>query len=186
MEGRIWQLPLRLLALTIHCVQGMTLEQAELRTREIFEYGQGYVGSRVKTLNGLFLHDLDPGSIRADPHVIIFHESSYQAQYKGDVNKALQAQPQPLSMIGKIMAANGQTCPEEGYTTRNHPETEETERSRLAHMLVHMYNNNRTTTTIIRKRCSQIQKSSVYSHCRKIRAARCKGGAIAHVVVRNS
>ena len=65
MEGRIWQLPLRLAwALTIHRVQGMTLEKAELRMREIFEYGQGYVGfSRVKTLDGLFLHDLDPGSI---------------------------------------------------------------------------------------------------------------------------
>lgn len=37
---------------------------------------------------------------------MIFHESGYQSQYKGDVDKALQARPQPLSMIGRIVAAS--------------------------------------------------------------------------------
>jgi hypothetical protein len=111
MEGQIWQLPLRLAwALTIHHVQGMTLKKAKLRTREIIKYSQGYVGfSHVKTLNRLFLHNLDPSSIQANPHIMIFHKSGYQAQYKGNVDKALQARPRPLSMIGKIMAASHYT-----------------------------------------------------------------------------
>jgi ATP-dependent DNA helicase PIF1 len=62
-------------ALTIHKIQGATLELAEIDIGStIFEYGQTYVAlSRIQSLNGLYLSAFDPNKIRANPIVIEFY-----------------------------------------------------------------------------------------------------------------
>jgi ATP-dependent DNA helicase PIF1 len=64
-------------ALTIHKIQGATLNMAEIDIgRSIFEYGQTYVAlSRIQSLNGLYLSAFEPGKIRANPKVSEFYET---------------------------------------------------------------------------------------------------------------
>ncbi len=72
------QIPLCLAwALTIHKIQGATLDTAEMDIgKSVFAAGQTYVGlSRVKTLDGLYLSDFNPTRIRADPLVVEFYNS---------------------------------------------------------------------------------------------------------------
>ena len=72
----IGQIPLILCyALTIHKIQGTTLNIAEMDLgSSIFEYGQSYVAlSRVKSLDGLYLNSFNPNKIKANPKVIDFY-----------------------------------------------------------------------------------------------------------------
>jgi ATP-dependent DNA helicase PIF1 len=70
------QIPLCLAwALTIHKIQGATLDMAEMDIgRSIFAHGQSYVAlSRVKTLDGLYLSEFISTKIKANPLVIEFY-----------------------------------------------------------------------------------------------------------------
>jgi ATP-dependent DNA helicase PIF1 len=72
------QVPLCLAwALTIHKIQGATLDMAEMDIgRSVFADGQSYVAlSRVKTLDGLYLSEFNSTKIRANPLVIEFYDS---------------------------------------------------------------------------------------------------------------
>jgi len=72
----IGQYPLCLAwALTIHKIQGATLDMAEIDIgQSIFEYGQTYVAlSRVQSLHGLYLSEFQPQKIRANPIVQQFY-----------------------------------------------------------------------------------------------------------------
>lgn len=72
------QIPLRLAwALTIHRVQGQSLDEADIDLGpSVFEYGQVYVAlSRLRTRKGVYLQNLDPSRIVADPRVIAFYET---------------------------------------------------------------------------------------------------------------
>ena len=62
-------------ALTIHKIQGATLNLAEIDIgSSIFEYGQTYVAlSRVQSLDGLYLSAFNPNKIRANPVVVDFY-----------------------------------------------------------------------------------------------------------------
>ena len=74
----ISQIPLCLSwAITIHKVQGATLDMAEIDIgNNIFEYGQTYVAlSRVKSIDGLFLSAYDPSKISVNPEVIEFYNN---------------------------------------------------------------------------------------------------------------
>ena len=64
-------------AITIHKAQGMSLEYIQTDIgKSIFEYGQAYVVlSRIKSLEGLSLIDIDYSKIKANPKVIKFYES---------------------------------------------------------------------------------------------------------------
>ena len=75
------QIPLCLAwALTIHKIQGATLDMAEMDIgRSIFAPGQTYVAlSRVKTLDGLYLSEFNSTKIKANPLVIEFYDSFSQ------------------------------------------------------------------------------------------------------------
>ena len=63
-------------AMTIHKIQGATLDMAEIDIgSSIFEYGQTYVAlSRIKSLNGLYLSDFNPSKIKPNPKVINFYK----------------------------------------------------------------------------------------------------------------
>lgn len=70
------QIPLRLAwAITTHRVQGATLDCALIDIGEkTFEYGQAYVAlSRVKDLESLYIHDLEPTAFRAHEKVKAFY-----------------------------------------------------------------------------------------------------------------
>lgn len=72
------QIPLILSwAITIHKSQGITLEHAKINIgSNIFEYGQSYVAlSRVKSLNGLYLNNIDFSKIKCNPKVIKYYNS---------------------------------------------------------------------------------------------------------------
>jgi uracil-DNA glycosylase len=71
------QVPLVLAyAVTIHKCQGATLDSALIDIgSSTFEYGQAYVAlSRVKYLEALYIHGLDPKAIRAHPKVVAFYK----------------------------------------------------------------------------------------------------------------
>ena len=73
----IGQYPLCLAwALTIHKIQGATLEMAEIDIgQSVFEYGQTYVAlSRIQSLNGLYLSAFHAQKIMANPTVRQFYE----------------------------------------------------------------------------------------------------------------
>jgi len=63
-------------ALTIHKIQGATLNLAEIDIgSSIFEYGQTYVAlSRIQSLEGLYLSAFQPQKIRANPVVVNFYD----------------------------------------------------------------------------------------------------------------
>jgi ATP-dependent DNA helicase PIF1 len=72
------QIPLCLAwALTIHKIQGATLDLAEMDIgQSIFAPGQSYVAlSRVKTLDGLYLSAFNSTKIKANPLVVEFYNS---------------------------------------------------------------------------------------------------------------
>jgi ATP-dependent DNA helicase PIF1 len=68
----ITQYPLKLAwALTIHKSQGMTLDCVIIDISNIFEQGQAYVAlSRVKSLDGLYIKNMDPSKIKANDTVL--------------------------------------------------------------------------------------------------------------------
>lgn len=73
----IGQIPLSLAwALTIHKIQGATLEMADMDLgKSVFEYGQSYVAlSRIKSLDGLYISEFHPHRIKANPIVKNFYE----------------------------------------------------------------------------------------------------------------
>jgi len=84
----IGQIPLCLAwALTIHKIQGATLEMAEMDIgQSIFEYGQTYVAlSRIKSLDGLYLSEFHPFKIKANPKVKQYYEYLSNIQDKINV-----------------------------------------------------------------------------------------------------
>jgi ATP-dependent DNA helicase PIF1 len=70
------QIPLRLAySVTIHKAQGASLDSALVDIGPAtFEYGQAYVAlSRVRSLAGLWVYDLDPRAFRVHPAVKEFY-----------------------------------------------------------------------------------------------------------------
>lgn len=71
------QIPLRLAyAVTIHKAQGATLDSALIDIgTNTFEYGQAYVAlSRVKSLDSLYIWDVEPTAFRSHPKVNEFYK----------------------------------------------------------------------------------------------------------------
>ena len=70
-------------ALTIHKIQGTTLQMAEMDIgRDVFAYGQTYVAlSRIRSLEGLYLSCFDPKKAKANPKVKEFYESIPENEY---------------------------------------------------------------------------------------------------------
>jgi ATP-dependent DNA helicase PIF1 len=96
------QVPLKIAyAITIHKAQGASLDCALVDIgKATFEYGQAYVAlSRVRSLDALYVYDLDPSAFRAHPLV--------QAFYRGAAAAAAAAVPAE----GRITAYFGPEAP---------------------------------------------------------------------------
>lgn len=76
-EASIEQIPLIFSwAITIHKSQGMTLNKIRCDLSKVFTYGQSYVAlSRVKSLEGLYIDDIDFHKIKTSDLIIDFYES---------------------------------------------------------------------------------------------------------------
>lgn len=74
---RAQQIPLKVAyAISIHKSQGCSLDYAEIDLSGVFEYGQAYVAlSRVKSLDGLSIIDVNYDCIEAHPKAINYYES---------------------------------------------------------------------------------------------------------------
>jgi ATP-dependent DNA helicase PIF1 len=79
-RATLTQVPLRLAwAITIHKSQGMTLDAAEIDLGDAFEPGMGYVAlSRVRSLNGLKLMNLNEMALTVHPKVLHYDETMKQ------------------------------------------------------------------------------------------------------------
>jgi ATP-dependent DNA helicase PIF1 len=91
----VGQIPLCLAwALTIHKIQGATLEMAEMDIGQcIFEYGQTYVAlSRIKSLDGLYLSDFNPFKIKANPLVKQYYTNL--SNICNNVDNVLEIEPE--------------------------------------------------------------------------------------------
>uniref|UniRef100_A0A669C7Z1 ATP-dependent DNA helicase n=1 Tax=Oreochromis niloticus TaxID=8128 RepID=A0A669C7Z1_ORENI len=75
------QFPVKLaFACTIHKTQGLTTQTAVVSMKNIFEPGMAYVAlSRVTSLSGLYLQDLDENKIYANPEVTAALQTMRQA-----------------------------------------------------------------------------------------------------------
>ncbi len=71
-RASISQIPLRLAwAITVHKSQGMSLDEALMDLRDIFEYGQGYVAlSRVRRLSGLHIIGWNEKTFKVHPEIL--------------------------------------------------------------------------------------------------------------------
>jgi len=79
------QIPLRVAyALTIHKAQGASLDSALVDIGpSTFEYGQAYVAlSRVRSLEALYVHDLDRRAFRVHPAVKEFYETLRKNEFE--------------------------------------------------------------------------------------------------------
>lgn len=104
----ISQIPLCLAwALTIHKIQGATLDSAEMDIgKSVFAAGQTYVGlSRVKTLDGLYLSDFNPMRIKANPLVVEFYDSFPQVSGEFETDAILSQISLPIVSTAKTMTA---------------------------------------------------------------------------------
>lgn len=91
-------------ALTIHKIQGATLELAEIDVgNTVFEYGQTYVAlSRVKSLDGLYLSDFNPEKIQTNPVVVDFYDKIMEMELKVELNPTILEKEQDTSDTKKI------------------------------------------------------------------------------------
>jgi hypothetical protein len=96
------QIPLCLAwALTIHKIQGATLDMAEMDIgRSVFAAGQSYVAlSRVKTLDGLYLSEFNASKIKANPLVVSFY-SSFPQRREDEIRLEIEAiLSKPISSV---------------------------------------------------------------------------------------
>lgn len=99
------QIPLCLAwALTIHKIQGATLDMAEMDIgQSIFAPGQSYVAlSRVKTLEGLYLSAFNSTKIKANPLVVEFYNSFPQIGEE-------ETQTRTVAILSRVVTSSTKT-----------------------------------------------------------------------------
>lgn len=86
-KAQVTQIPLRLAwAITVHKSQGMTISAAEIDLGKSFLTGMGYVAlSRVKSLKGLRLLDLNKMALTVNPEVIEIDKYLKELSVKGTI-----------------------------------------------------------------------------------------------------
>lgn len=104
--ARVTQLPLRLAwAITIHKSQGMSLDSALIDLSRSFTYGMGYVAlSRVRSIEGLYLHGLNQRALQLHPDIYEFDQtlqtkSAALAELVGDVPDVASPTPEATAEV---------------------------------------------------------------------------------------
>ena len=125
----IQQIPLRLAwAITIHKSQGMTLDAVEMDLGDTFEPGMGYVAlSRVRSLNGLKLMNLNEMALKVHPKVLqhdtTFKEQSFaNCQYLENLSEFEMGNLQQNLLVNRFAGlVNGKTASVTVKTRKRNP-----------------------------------------------------------------
>ena len=99
------QIPLQLAwAVTIHKCQGMSLDLVEVDIgSSIFEYGQSYTAlSRVRSLEGLYIVNLDITKIKAHPKAIKFYKNFIMDEGKKEEYKEEYLNKNNLEIVNNL------------------------------------------------------------------------------------
>ncbi|MES2224373.1 MAG: AAA family ATPase [Patescibacteria group bacterium] len=108
-KASISQVPLRLAwAITIHKSQGMSMDNAMMDLRQVFEYGQGYVAlSRVRTLAGLYLAGWNEQTFQVHPRILQQDKQFMQLSESAQAAFAELAEAQVEAMHKNFILAAG-------------------------------------------------------------------------------
>ena len=94
-------------ALTIHKIQGASLDLAEIDVgASVFEYGQTYVAlSRVRSLEGLYLSAFEPEKIQTNPIVIEFYKEieDIKLERTPEKEKEKEKEKEEINDIKKVL-----------------------------------------------------------------------------------
>lgn len=166
-RATISQVPLRLAwAITIHKSQGMTLDAAEIDLGDAFEPGMGYVAlSRVRSLNGLKLMNLNEMALRVHPGILkqdtIFKDNSLAAlEYLQNLSENEIAASHKQTLIERFKGHTGTT-----------PQTKTARHKKLKKIPTHlitreMLKEKMTIQVIAEKR--ELSEATIISHIEKL------------------
>ncbi|MDO8585283.1 MAG: helix-turn-helix domain-containing protein [bacterium] len=120
--ARIKQIPLRLAwAITVHKSQGMSLDEAVMDLRNVFEFGQGYVAlSRVRQLSGLHLLGWNERAFQVHPEILVKDEAFRGASVvAAHAQSATSAETAAAAHRDFILACGGNTASNETMKQKN-------------------------------------------------------------------
>lgn len=165
-RAMLTQVPLRLAwAITIHKSQGMTLDAAEMDLGDTFEPGMGYVAlSRVRTLNGLKLLNLNEMALRVHPKILlqdeIFQLSSFELErYHQNLSEAEKENSQSTTLIDRFDGSTKKT-----QNNKKNPPKKDTIPTHI--ITLNMLNENLSIDIIAEKR--ELTIGTILSHIEKL------------------
>jgi len=165
----ITQVPLRLAwAITIHKSQGMTLDAAEIDLGDAFEPGMGYVAlSRVRSLNGLKLMNLNEMALRVHPK-ILEHDKTFKqdseatVEYLKNLTEYEMAQFQKDTLIERFGGCKDKT------TTSKKKTRKKKEKSVATHLVtLEMLKKKLSLDDIAKER--ELSISTILTHAEKLK-----------------
>ncbi len=120
-RAKITQVPLRLAwALTVHKSQGMSLDEAVVDLKGVFEFGQGYVAlSRVRRLSGLYLLGWNDRAFKVHPEVLA-QDEKFRKQSESTLsemaNKQITEAPKESERFGRARGSGTEhLLPQKAY-----------------------------------------------------------------------
>ncbi len=169
-RATITQIPLRLAwAITVHKSQGMTLDAAEVDLGDAFEPGMGYVAlSRVRSLNGLKLMNLNAMALQVHPKVLqqdqIFQQSSQTAKQALRKLESTQKHAQQQEILFKRFKGKSE------QTKTNHkkqPKTQAESKIPTYEVTLEMIHKQMPLSEIAQKR--QLKFNTIITHLEKLK-----------------
>ncbi len=152
-KGSINQFPLRLAwAITVHKSQGMTLDEAVMDLRRVFEYGQGYVAlSRVRRLSGLHIFGWNKLALEVHPEILAQDESFHIASHEAEEEYSKLSDEEFAGLHANFINLSGGIVPVEKSEKKKKSQTTPAYRQAGAQQKERSSHRMSTTSTFISK-----------------------------------